>query len=444
MSEYVGKRVSVRDDLGTICYYGPVDGASGLWLGIDWDIPERGKHDGSKDGKRYFSSRFPSSGSFLRLSPQVQFGRPFIVALLDKYVESYHGSQPESVILGSSNGSIQVEAVNLDKIRAKFSNVGRLKEISLHGELVSFAGEQPDEIKETCASVRGLDLSKNLLADWGVISQITTHIPTLLRLSLNQNRLATLSEQVIPLMRNGFPHLQELQLNGTLINWSEMQCLTAYMPTLHSIELGYNQLHTVSGDQPPPQLAPLSSVNFDSNSLKDWVNVIGAIRQYTNVERLVLSSNCIDYIPNLHDDMVAVGHIKHLILAHNRLSDWECVDNLSTWCPNLESASFIGNPFLVDPEILKVARSLIVAKIPSLVALDGTAISPQERNDSELYYLSYITAHQHPRLQDTHPQWARLRKSKSRFRISIAPSSCLTRHQTPPLYPIASRTWIRE
>lgn len=40
---------------GTVRYVGPVDGTSGEWLGVEWDDAEaRGKHDGVKDGRRYF------------------------------------------------------------------------------------------------------------------------------------------------------------------------------------------------------------------------------------------------------------------------------------------------------------------------------------------------------------------------------------------------------
>jgi tubulin-specific chaperone E len=51
----VGSRFCLRGQLGTVRYIGGVDGASGEWLGVEWDDPQRGKHDGAKDGKRYFS-----------------------------------------------------------------------------------------------------------------------------------------------------------------------------------------------------------------------------------------------------------------------------------------------------------------------------------------------------------------------------------------------------
>lgn len=30
---------------------------AGVWIGVDWDEAERGKHDGSHNGQRYFSAR---------------------------------------------------------------------------------------------------------------------------------------------------------------------------------------------------------------------------------------------------------------------------------------------------------------------------------------------------------------------------------------------------
>jgi tubulin-specific chaperone E len=51
----VGTRFVLSGYIGTIRYVGEVDGTSGVWLGVEWDDQNRGKHDGIKDGKRYFS-----------------------------------------------------------------------------------------------------------------------------------------------------------------------------------------------------------------------------------------------------------------------------------------------------------------------------------------------------------------------------------------------------
>lgn len=53
----VGGRISYFGHLGTVKFIGEVENTTGIWLGIEWDNPDRGKHDGVKDGKRYFSCR---------------------------------------------------------------------------------------------------------------------------------------------------------------------------------------------------------------------------------------------------------------------------------------------------------------------------------------------------------------------------------------------------
>ena len=51
----VGARLSYSGSIGTVRYAGPVDGTQGIWLGVEWADTNRGKHDGVKDGKRYFT-----------------------------------------------------------------------------------------------------------------------------------------------------------------------------------------------------------------------------------------------------------------------------------------------------------------------------------------------------------------------------------------------------
>jgi tubulin-specific chaperone E len=51
----LGTRFALSNYIGTIRYVGEVDGTSGIWFGVEWDDPSRGKHDGIKDGKPYFS-----------------------------------------------------------------------------------------------------------------------------------------------------------------------------------------------------------------------------------------------------------------------------------------------------------------------------------------------------------------------------------------------------
>lgn len=56
-SAQVGKRVDCLGEIGTIKYIGTVEGHPATWLGIDWDNPQRGKHNGTVNGVQYFETR---------------------------------------------------------------------------------------------------------------------------------------------------------------------------------------------------------------------------------------------------------------------------------------------------------------------------------------------------------------------------------------------------
>ena len=76
--------------------------------------------------------------------------------MTSKYVEALHGSDTqEKVVLGSSQGTIEVEAVALDKVRQKFAHLDQLREISLeHTNVVK--GDEPRRILESCPSMLSL------------------------------------------------------------------------------------------------------------------------------------------------------------------------------------------------------------------------------------------------------------------------------------------------
>jgi dynactin complex subunit len=70
----IGSRVQIFKDHATVRYIGPVIGQEGTWVGVEWDDPSRGKHDGATGGFKYFECESGlSAGSFVRLE-KVSFG----------------------------------------------------------------------------------------------------------------------------------------------------------------------------------------------------------------------------------------------------------------------------------------------------------------------------------------------------------------------------------
>lgn len=52
----IGRRIECEGFLGTLKYYGQVGETKGEWLGIDWDDPSRGKHNGTYERIKYFTT----------------------------------------------------------------------------------------------------------------------------------------------------------------------------------------------------------------------------------------------------------------------------------------------------------------------------------------------------------------------------------------------------
>jgi len=52
----IGRKVNVSEFTGFARYVGPIPGTEDIWVGVEWDDPNRGKHDGIHNGIRYFKT----------------------------------------------------------------------------------------------------------------------------------------------------------------------------------------------------------------------------------------------------------------------------------------------------------------------------------------------------------------------------------------------------
>lgn len=113
-SDVIGRRVEVNGEHATVRFSGIVPPVAGLWLGVEWDNPERGKHDGSHEGTVYFKCRHPTAGSFIR-PHKVNFGVDFLTAIKNRYVLEDEPKEEETeqiVIIGNK----PVETIGFDSV----------------------------------------------------------------------------------------------------------------------------------------------------------------------------------------------------------------------------------------------------------------------------------------------------------------------------------------
>lgn len=193
---YPGRRISYDGALCTVRYCGSLPGTKGIWLGVEWDAPGRGKHDGIFQGKRYFEclSSAPTAGSFVRPSRTPDPRRAFLEALRFKYVgQGSEGSKfpkankhPELPSLKNDvieiSGKV-VEEVGFDRIRKQQAvlrdlRIVLLDELCLAGvtvdqnDAISVAAAQ-EAIRQTCPDLVELDLGWNPIETWADIAAIS-------------------------------------------------------------------------------------------------------------------------------------------------------------------------------------------------------------------------------------------------------------------------------
>ncbi|XP_048453176.1 tubulin-specific chaperone E-like [Rhincodon typus] len=176
----VGRRIMYRDEYGTVRFVGTVASAPGVWLGVEWDNPERGKHNGTHEGVQYFQCSHPTGGSFIR--PQkANFGVDFLTAVRDRYGQE--GNQGIQDCRGNPLrwGKKPIEFLGSQDVKQRWFDA--LLIVSVSGCQVSHVNEE-EEISEVCPNIIELDLAKNLLASWDKVAQITRQLRKLEHLDL--------------------------------------------------------------------------------------------------------------------------------------------------------------------------------------------------------------------------------------------------------------------
>ncbi|XP_021122044.1 tubulin-specific chaperone E isoform X2 [Heterocephalus glaber] len=235
-SDVIGRRVEVNGEHATVCFSGLVPPVAGLWLGIEWDNPERGKHDGSHEGTVYFKCSHPTGGSFIRPN-KVNFGVDFLTAIKNCYEPEDDGKE-HIVIIGNK----PVETVGFDSIIKQQRQLTNLKEVSLRNCAVSYAGEKGG-IAKACQNIRVLDLSKNLLSSWDEVICIALQLEHLEILNLSENKMKFPSAS--PSLTGTFSTLKVLVLNRTGITWAEWSFINELdkLQSLHTLSCLRNPLN---------------------------------------------------------------------------------------------------------------------------------------------------------------------------------------------------------
>ncbi|XP_032705670.1 tubulin-specific chaperone E isoform X2 [Lontra canadensis] len=364
-SDVIGRRVEVNGEHATVRFSGIVPPVAGLWLGVEWDNPERGKHDGSHEGTVYFKCRHPTGGSFIRPN-KVNFGVGFLTAVKNRYVLEdgpEEDGKEQIVIIGNK----PVETIGFDSVIKQQSQLSKLQEISLRNCAVNGAGDK-GAIAKACPNIRKVDLSRNLLSSWDEVLDIADQLKHLEVLNLSENKLSFPSGS--PARTGTFPALKVLVLNRTGITWAEVLRCAAGWPVLEELYLKSNDL--LISERPADVLQTVKLLDLSSNQLIDE-NQLFLIAYLPRLEQLILSDIGLS---SIRFPDAGTGHktsmfpsLQYLVVNDNQISQWSFINELDK-LPSLHALSCSRNPLTEENKAAHTTRGLIIAKIGQLKTLN--------------------------------------------------------------------------
>ncbi|KAM6323726.1 tubulin-specific chaperone E [Aegotheles albertisi] len=379
----LGRRVACGTACGTVRYVGSIPPAAGIWLGVEWDDPQRGKHDGTYEGTQYFKCRHPKGGSFIRPN-KANFGVDFLTAVKDRYGLSdeqdvQHGTE-NTIIFGRT-----VKFVGMDLVAEKQRQVqlNQLVDISVRECAVSHAG-QKEEISRTCANIRRIDLSKNLIPSWETVTAIASQVRNLETLVVSENKMKFPSTPTS--VSSVFSKLRILALGQTDITWTEVLLCAPGWPALEELYLKSNNITVL--ERPDNVLQTLKLLDLSDNQLLDG-NQLHLIAHLPSLEHLILTNTGIS---SIHFPDVGFGcktkmfpSLKHLAVNNNKILQWSSINELDK-LPSLRSLRCCNNPLTDTEKNPETLRQIIIAKISQLEVLNLSEIRPGERKGAELDY----------------------------------------------------------
>lgn len=199
--------------------------------------------------------------------------------------------------------------------------------------------------------------------------------------------------------QDAFAGVTDLSLNEMILSWENISLLSRQFKDVTSIEASSNDLLTLSL-KGPSSLLPLTltSVTLEYNdfsSLSDLLPLTGL----ASLKSLHLKGNKISTVGAGHqgEKPMFSDQLSYVDLSYNKISDWEFVDSLPDVFPGLTALRMSHNPvYEVAAKPGDVMTSadegymLTLGRLANLKSLNFSTITPAERTNAEIFYLSRI------------------------------------------------------
>ncbi|XP_050506565.1 tubulin-specific chaperone E [Diabrotica virgifera virgifera] len=381
-TEYkVGKRIECNDNFGSIKYVGPVEGYPGNWLGIDWDDKDRGKHNGTVNGIRYFHARYPKSGSLVR-KEKVNLGQKLIDSVRTRYgfidnEDSAKKNKEEMMKFQQMINAPFLEFVGFDEVAEKQRNFQSLEVINVRLQNVSIIGD----LMNLCPNVREIDISKNLLSSWNDVFSICSQLRHLYWINLSENLLSMPDNTD----KHVYPNITVLVCGSMELTFEDVTTISAIFPNVEELRVPYNHITnlTIRSDH---NFRRLKYLDLEGNEIRRWseINKLSVIKtlEHMTIENIKLESI------RFEENSIPVNcfnNLETLNLNDNLLSEWRSIGELNK-LEKFRHLRLLKNPVL-ETENLATREQIIIAKIKHLQSLNGRHIRDDERRGAEYDYI---------------------------------------------------------
>ncbi|KAJ1878881.1 hypothetical protein LPJ57_003157 [Coemansia sp. RSA 486] len=372
-SDKVGRCFSVNSDVGIVRYQGPIEGTRGAWLGVEWITSNRGKHDGSKDGRQYFRCHQPPSngphGSFIRPVDRLVFGQTLLQAAKHRYIVD-DLSELKDIPQTIDGRRGKIEAVGLDKIAKQQSDLTSLTVLGLDSCRVEGIGSDEHEVKETRTSLRNvcsLSLANNFMVNWTNVEDILDALPKLKTLDISANHIfspvsidSTKRYQIDTLRIDTMP----------LLTWTDVVDISKQLQT-KTLSYGWSQLQNIAR---VPEDWQIEELSLESNLLTD-IAALGTLPSLRVLNLRLNPLTTLDIKPSQFPSMHTLN------LSHTQIDSWPTIDTLTN-ISTLRALNVLHTPLTASD-----VRYQIISRLPQITKLDGTVITEKERTEMERYYL---------------------------------------------------------
>ncbi|XP_077342651.1 tubulin-specific chaperone E isoform X8 [Lithobates pipiens] len=308
-SEVCGRRIICDGEYGTVCYVGTIPPTSvhghmsdgkyyrkmgaewpakgpclpdlsrsveGLWLGIEWDNPLRGKHNGSHEGRRYFTCSQLNTLSDISL-------RGYEVSNAGQEAEILHSCPNISVLNLSKNLLASWENVADIAYQLKKLNTLDLSENRF------YLPSHPSLLTNAFENLTTLSLNQTGIT-WKEVLQCAAMWPVLEELHLASNGIASMERPV-----NCLQCLTLLNISDNNLTDEKQLYALSELPRLKQLIITNNRISSV--EFPVTQFgcstelfSSLTSLSVDGNNVSLW-SFINELNKLKSLQSLNCQNN---------------------------------------------------------------------------------------------------------------------------------------------------------